>query len=208
MLQPLLKGIFCGCLLAVSVGPVFFALLQTSIQKGFRSGMLLAVGISVSDILYAMLCYVGFSQLSENTSFKEGLTIAGGLVMLVVGFADMIKAPVASSNTMELDAKPVGTFRHIFKGIALNAINPSVLFSWVALITVGLVRESYTGYRIFFFILGILLTVFSTDLIKAYIATRLRDHLNVKVLTWMNRVVGCLLIIFGLHLLYLAFYKG
>jgi len=55
MIQAVRTGIILGLTLAVLIGPVFFALLQTSIHKGFGAGVLVAIGISASDIFLHFL---------------------------------------------------------------------------------------------------------------------------------------------------------
>ena len=44
---------------AALLGPGFFALLQTSIHRGFRAGMCLSIGIFLSDVFVLLLCYFG-----------------------------------------------------------------------------------------------------------------------------------------------------
>jgi threonine/homoserine/homoserine lactone efflux protein len=41
----ILKGIVSGIVLALLIGPVFFTILQTSIEKGFWSGVFVAIGV-------------------------------------------------------------------------------------------------------------------------------------------------------------------
>jgi hypothetical protein len=41
MLEAVISGITFGLALAFMLGPVFFTLLQTSIQEGFRAGVFL-----------------------------------------------------------------------------------------------------------------------------------------------------------------------
>ena len=62
-----LKGIQLGFLLAFLVGPVFFTIIQTSVERGFWNGALVAVGVSLSDTLYVTICYFGLLQfLNEH----------------------------------------------------------------------------------------------------------------------------------------------
>lgn len=190
-------------MLAVSVGPVFFALLQTSVEKGFRSGMWLAVGISLSDALYAIGSYVGFSQLADNAYFKESLAMAGGVIMIIFGISAMIKTPVNNTGVV-LAAQKNGAIRCLLKGFALNAINPSVIIFWVGMITLASVQENFVSMQIVAFLSGIILTVFVTDVTKAYVATRLKHLLTQPLITWMNRVVGVVLFGFGVQLIYFA----
>jgi threonine/homoserine/homoserine lactone efflux protein len=205
-MHALLKGILFGLLLAVLIGPVFFALLQTSIHKGFRSGVLLAIGISLSDTLYVLICYIGFLQLFENAQFQESLAMAGGMIMLMFGISALLK-PVSSKAGLLLDNPKPGTYRYIIKGFALNAINPFVVLFWVGVMSMVSVQEKFEGIQVFLFFVGTISTVFLTDVAKAYVAHRLSRYLTHHVLTWMNRGVGVALLGFGLRLIYYAF-KG
>lgn len=205
-MHALLKGILFGLLLAVLIGPVFFALLQTSIHKGFRSGLLLAIGISLSDTMYVVICYVGFLQLFEDAQFQESLAMAGGMLMLMFGFSALLK-PVSSNPSLLLKSPQAGTYRYIIKGFALNAINPFVVLFWVGVMSMVSVQEKFEDTQVFLFFVGTIITVFLTDIAKAYVAHRLSKYLTHTILTWMNRGVGIALLGFGVRLIFYAF-KG
>jgi threonine/homoserine/homoserine lactone efflux protein len=182
---------------------VFFALIQTSIQKGFRSGVLLSVGISLSDTIYIAICYIGFTQLFEHEQFKESLAMIGGLIMCMFGISAIIK-PISSKADLLIEPKNPGTFRYIFKGFALNAINPFVILFWVGVMSMVTVQEGFKGIHTFLFFAGTIFTVFLTDISKAYVAHRLSKYLTQTFLTWMNRFVGFTLVGFGCQLIYYA----
>jgi small neutral amino acid transporter SnatA (MarC family) len=48
------------------------------------------------------------------------------------------------------------------------------------------------------FFIATLATVLSTDLIKCFIANRIKQKLNPKIMTIINHVVGVLLALFGI----------
>jgi threonine/homoserine/homoserine lactone efflux protein len=50
------KGIFTGTILTMSFGAGFFALIQTSISRGVKQGLLIALGTLLSDIFYIFIC--------------------------------------------------------------------------------------------------------------------------------------------------------
>ena len=58
-MESILNGVISGLVLACLIGPVFFTLLQTSIERGFWSGFFVAIGVSLSDAIYIALCYLG-----------------------------------------------------------------------------------------------------------------------------------------------------
>ena len=196
----LLKGLGFGIILALLIGPVFFALIQTSIRKGFKAGAWLAVGISLSDIFYIFICYIGLSNLLDSDRSKEIMGIVGGSLMIVFGVINFMK-PVAPKTDVPIEERR-GVFRYILKGFALNAINPFVLIFWAGVIS-G-VSTDYKLSEIYIFFGGLIAVTFSCDLVKVMVATKLSTILTPNILKWMNRVAGFGLIAFGLKLLYFA----
>ena len=57
MMSLILEGIMLGCLLAVSLGPIFIALTQTSIEKGVLPGLTVGSGIWISDFIFVYVFY-------------------------------------------------------------------------------------------------------------------------------------------------------
>ncbi|WP_216351112.1 LysE family transporter, partial [Mucilaginibacter polytrichastri] len=51
MIEAIFSGIGIGLILTFLTGPVFFALIKTSIEKGFQAGIALALGVVTSDVV-------------------------------------------------------------------------------------------------------------------------------------------------------------
>ena len=68
-----INGVQFGIVLAFLVGPVFFTIIQTSVEKGFFNGALVAIGVSISDILYVTICYFGLFQFLSDPSSKKNM---------------------------------------------------------------------------------------------------------------------------------------
>src|ERR1700686_381443 len=52
MIEAVISGIGFGLVLTFLTGPVFFALIKTSIEKGFQAGVALALGVVSSDMVF------------------------------------------------------------------------------------------------------------------------------------------------------------
>lgn len=200
------KGILYGMGLSVLLGPVFFALIQTSIEKGFRSGMFMAVGISLSDSMYIALTYLGVSQVSDDQNFKLFLSIVGGLIMLIFG-ASTILRPGTAGAVQSRDDCNGGTeaFKLFLKGFLLNGINPFVLLFWIGVVSVASVDFDYSTNEILIFFSGIIVTIFITDTIKSYLANKLRGLITTNLMRKVNMIVGALLIVLSLRLFFYAY---
>lgn len=195
-----------GGVLSLLIGPVFFALLQTSIEKGFRAGGYMAIGIFLSDSIYIYFTYFSLSQLIDSDNMKMGLGLGGGLIMLVFGIYNLFLKKVDMNPPAGMDYSRGRYFglKQISKGFALNGINPFVLLFWVGMVGMVNINYEYGKNEAITFFAGILLVVFCMDILKSYLANRLRKWLKPELIKWLNRVVGVLLIAFALRLFYYA----
>src|SRR5690349_5827167 len=124
----ILNGIGYGLLLAVLVGPVFFTLIQTSIERGFKSGVYVAIGISISDALCIAIAYLGISNLLTDPNFRIYLSYFGGAILLCFGLYYLViksRRPAAFNPEHIEERSPL---RLMAKGFVINGFNPMVLF--------------------------------------------------------------------------------
>jgi L-lysine exporter family protein LysE/ArgO len=204
MIHALFSGVAFGLLLTMLLGPGFFGLLQTSINKGFKYGMFFAMGVALSDLVFIMLTYYGISGFLEIPLFKKCVGIAGGLLMCIFGLFYFFKSventvPFAQIQT----EKNKGRF--ILKGFLLNIFNPSVLFFWVGAVSMISVQYQDNQFQIFTFFCASVFTVLAIDILKSYIANKIKVYFTNKLLSIMNKCVGLVLFGIGLSLFYTAF---
>jgi hypothetical protein len=91
MSQALWEGISMGLVLSAMIGPVFFALIQNSLEHGFRYAAVLALGILLSDLIYVVVTYFSISLLAQYPFFEIGLGYAGGAVLIGFGISTILK---------------------------------------------------------------------------------------------------------------------
>ena len=195
----IINGLLFGLLLCVLIGPVFFALIQNAIEKGFFSGFFMAVGIALSDTIYILITYLGISQLVDNPSFNMWLGGVGGGIMLIFGMTYMLK-PVPKKGIKQLHAEQTKWFQQIMKGFVLNGINPFVLIFWIGIVSKITVDFQYNINQAITFFIVLIITVFSVDILKSYFAVKLSEIVTPRFMKIMNRVVGIALVLFSLRL--------
>ncbi len=194
-----LNGLVFGLLLCVLIGPVFFALIQNSIEKGFKAGFFMAIGIALSDAFYIVVTYMGISQLTSNEQFNMWLGGIGGAIMLGFGIFYMFK-PVPTHGLKQAYQKSTSWFQQIFKGFILNGVNPFVLFFWIGIVSKVSIDFAYTTNQAITFFVALVSTVFVVDIIKSYFAMKLSQIVTPRFIKIMNRVVGIALILFSIRL--------
>ena len=196
----IVKGVGFGVTLSFVAGPAMFALIQTSLTNGFKAGVHLALGISLSDIFMVFLTLFGISSLMDNPQSKIVLSVVGGVVMVVFGVFTYMRKTVKKDPTItsavELQKK---TFYlpYIGKGFLFNIANPSVWVYW--LIPVGIASSFPEREQSYLFMVSLLVTILSFDILKCAISYKLKTILTPKILHILNQVVGVILIGVGIY---------
>lgn len=218
-----LSGIKYGLALSILVGPIVFALIQTSIERGFRAGTLVGVGIWTSDLLFILAAYFGVSYIADfiaSESFVLGLGIVGGLVLMVLGTitllskppsiplnnkngADILDEHLPSILDLENDniLRPPSYFSLWLKGFFINTLNPFTIFFWTGITSTVVLQDNLVNKDAFIFYSSILGTLIFTDLLKVGLAKLVRRFLTPKNILWMRRFSGAALFAFGIALI-------
>jgi threonine/homoserine/homoserine lactone efflux protein len=200
-----LNGLKLGIILAFLIGPVFFAIIQTSVERGFRNGLLVSLGVSFSDALYVTVCYFGLVQFINDPQFRYYLAYAGGGILMLMGAYHLfIKSRRKMAAPLDV-ASEKRMYRYFVKGFLINGFSPMVLVFWIGAISVASLDFGYqNGTDYFLFFAVVLGTVLATDILKAFLADKLRTLITHRSLTIMNILVGIGLLIFGVRLILTA----
>jgi threonine/homoserine/homoserine lactone efflux protein len=189
-------------LLSALIGPVFFALIQASLTQGFRYASALATGILVSDVIYVLVTFFGIKYFAGIESFQTYLGLGGGLILIGFGISSILKIKVNRPNSGGIDLPKARKRSAFAKGFSINGINPFVLLFWLSIASLVHLKNSYSGSDYLSYYVGILLTVFCIDLGKALIAKQLAPLVTDRLLYWLNKLVGILMIGYGVRMIY------
>jgi threonine/homoserine/homoserine lactone efflux protein len=209
MAKLFLQGVILGLVISVTIGPAFFAIIQTGITRGFRSGVLLALGIVISDITLILLAYLGAYTLFETNGdsvYNLYLGIGGGVLLIAFGAVTFTRKPEAFKRRNPKYTAPVkepGPLTFILKGYFMNIVNPFLILFWFA--AMSWVRQNapqghLLNYAVTFFS-GTLIVVFLMDLLKSFIGNKIKKYLTLRLLFWINKIVGITLAVFGVALI-------
>jgi threonine/homoserine/homoserine lactone efflux protein len=195
--------------MAFMIGPVFFMLLQTSILKGAKAAIIFDLGVILGDITFILISYFGSRSLLEKIKDDPRLFFIGGLVMIVYGLITYIdkenkKESLETSDIIDVSAS--NNYLKLFvKGFFLNFINIGVLAFWLGTVLVVGPTLNMNEKSIFIYFSVIILGYFVTDLGKIFLAKQLKDKLTSNVVFRIKRVMGIILIIFGVFLMLKGF---
>jgi threonine/homoserine/homoserine lactone efflux protein len=208
MFDDILAAIPFGIILAFTIGPVFFVLLETSATKGFKSALIFDCGVMLADIVFILVAFFSTNRLLEKIKDDPNFLIFGGVLLVVYGFISFLKTSKSFRDIVKEYHKvqiKKGYGKLFLKGFLLNFINIGVLLGWVAFVVLG---NSLTTSKdgVIVFLSAILVVYFLVDLVKILVAKKLRNKLTPRLIFKTKKIIALVILGFGILLLVQAFF--
>jgi L-lysine exporter family protein LysE/ArgO len=177
ILEPIWKGLVTGILFTLTFGTVFFSLIQTSIKRGLKKALFIALGVVLSDAFFIGASVLGTSFISDEMhKYDTHIRIVGFVFLLILGIRSLIKKEIDHSN----DAAPIEKkdVLYVMKGVMLNSINPMILISWMGVTTYVETVNQFTINQVILFFIVVLATMYFTMFMISYFAGKLKHVLS------------------------------
>ncbi len=198
-----LEGYALGLALIVFIGPVFFTLLKSTLQYGVLSGLWVALGIFISDVVCVLFCTFGAAAFFKDQDNQFWIGIIGGLLLIGMGLKYLL-FPTLTKQDTQLNLKASDYLGFFAKGFLVNFVNPFVFLVWIGIIKMASVKYGGFNQDLGIYLTGALLGILTTDSAKAFFGHRLKVFLNPNFLRWVYRSIGVLLIVFGIRMMYMV----
>lgn len=203
-MHPLLEGMLLGLTLALffGFGPVFFALIQTGIHRGFTKGFFLAVGAFFNDLTVVTLSIIGAHAIMNTMHKHQLLGVIGGIVLMIFGIAALRhKIDIAEGEDENIKLNEPHALMFLLKGYLLNIANPFVWLFWPTVV-LGVAAPFVTNtHDMILFFAGTLGVIFSSDVAKVFLASKIKNYITDKFLRLINNIAGVVIFVFGIVLI-------
>jgi threonine/homoserine/homoserine lactone efflux protein len=183
----------------ITPGPGVFAILARAMTKGAASCFSLALGMTVSDIVYLVLACLGLAVIAENYSTLFTLIRWVGAAYLIYLGYKMWTAPLTTEEDTGPDKKR--GFGGFVQGFLISASNPKVILFYIAFLPTFMDLTALTHQDI---ALAAVLTLFALMIglmmlayMAAYARKALKSERGIKTL---NRSAGSIMMGAGLYL--------
>jgi len=198
-----IEGLLSGLLLACSLGPIFIALTQTSLEKGIKPGMTVGSGIWFSDILIVYLAYKFINKIQftiESPSFIFWMGISGAIILILFGAVLLFKKPKLEYENIKIKKSDYLGFW--LKGFLVNTLNPFTLVFWTGVISTYMIGRKTNDGQMLLLLTTIISVIVLSDMFKVLLAHSLKKFLTPKHINLISNVSGIILIVFGLFWAY------
>jgi len=205
MFEAILLGMGAGLISSFLTGPVFFAMIKTSIEKGFKAGFSLAIGVIISDVILIGLVLFGSQFLVYQDSFDKYVGIFGGIFLLAVGIYYLFST--VSINYENNTLNKISKRGYLLKGFLMCILTPSTLMFWIIVSSIISVKlNNMLNEKLLCFIIA-MATQLTIDGLKSYYSSKLRYKIKEDTLKKLNKVAGVIIIVFAFWLMYKTYHQ-
>ncbi len=206
-MEIVLKGLIIGLSVSVPLGPIGMLCIQRTLNRGRKFGLITGLGATTSDIIYAIITmfFLNF-VIGIVEQYQTIIQLVGSVVIALFGVWIYRSNPVVQPL---LQDKPDNNFLSDYiSSLLLTLSNPLILFVMIALFSQLEFVTSETS--IMMHLIGLISIVggaFIWWFILTGFSSRFRNKLNFRGLKIVNRVVGSIIIVFGIIGIITLFYK-
>lgn len=190
------NGLLTWLLLQFAVGPVFFFIINLTLQRSALDGLMWVLAVTIVDYLYIVLAVFGIWKLLEKQKIKKLFWIISAIV-LILFWVIMIKNIITgNSNNININSTNlISSFLSVF---FLTLSSPMTIIFFTSLFATKAIEYKYTKRDLFVFWLSTGLATFLFMWISVFLFSAIRGNISIMMVSILNLVVGCLLVCYGI----------
>lgn len=203
MLAVLLKGAAAGLAVAAPVGPIGLLCIQRTLNKGRLCGFISGLGAASADFCYGLIVCGGFAFiLHALIGVRMAIQLAGGIYLCYLGIKISLSRPAETAPAGSMSGEKL--LYAYLSTLLLTLSNPTTIFSFIGILAnMGLYQSNVSAS--FLLVLGIFFGSALWWLLLSSIAGLFQKHISGKIMVWINRLSGSLIVVFGVAAICLFF---
>jgi L-lysine exporter family protein LysE/ArgO len=183
-----------GLTLSTPVGPANLEMIRQGIERGFFSSWLVGLGDVVSNLCILLIIHFGLSPWFHHPPLQTGLSILGGLILILMGLSSIRKMATTSSILLY-------RLNSFYQGMILGLASPFDFFSWLGVYSA--LDHRHPGFVLL--ALGFMLAGSGLwNLIFSLTVSWCRHYVHRGILHGFMGLAGVILIVYGMYF----FWKG
>jgi threonine/homoserine/homoserine lactone efflux protein len=195
----LLRGLLIGFSIAAPVGPIGVLCIRRTLTDGRASGLVSGLGAATADAFYGSIAGFGLTFISSFLIDQQlWLRLVGGAFLLYLGVRTFLSKPserAAEATSNNLVSAYAST-------LFLTITNPMTIISFAAIFAglgIGSMNGDFGAAAIL--VLGVFIGSAMWWLVLSGGVSIFRARFDVRALSWVNKISGVIITVFGLFAL-------
>lgn len=200
----LVRGLLIGFSVAAVVGPIGILCIQRTMSNGFLYGFVTGLGAATADAIYGSIAGLGLTLIAAFLISQNGwIHLIGGLFLLYLGIKTLLSRPAEQGA---VTARTSNFFGAYASTLLLTLTNPQTIISFAAIFAgLGVGTTKNSALAAFLVIGGVFIGSGLWWLLLAGGVTLLRSRITPAWFVWINRIAGCVIVLFGIYALITLF---
>ena len=192
-----LDGFLTGLILQIAIGPVFFYILNLTLQRSLIDGYFAILAAVLVDYLYITLAVLGVGKMIEQVKYKRLLGLISSIVLVIFGVLMILSAGAGSLPANRLPGVE-SYFSSFLSTLLLTISSPLTIIFWTSLFASKAVEKGYSKRELipFGFAAGLATVVFLGLTVTGI--SYLRAEIPSTLIQILNLGVGAILVLYGL----------
>ncbi len=192
-----LQGLTLGLAYVAPIGAQNLFVIQSAIRQKRSRAFLTALIVIFFDVTLSLACFFGIGALMERFPLlAKVILLLGSLVVIWIGVG--LLRSRASLDGADETQRPWGQV--ILRACVVTWFNPQAIIDGTMLL--GAFRATLTAVQAPWFILGSASASCLWFLGLTALLSVFRGKMTEGILQWINRICGCVIIFYGLKLLW------
>ncbi|WP_370447976.1 LysE/ArgO family amino acid transporter [Lactobacillus sp. CBA3606] len=196
MLQVFLQGLLFGIVYIAPIGMQNLFVVSTAIEQPRKRAFQVALIVIAFDTSLSLACFYGVGKLLQTTPWLAlAVLLVGSLLVFYIGWG-LVRKKTVAMGTMTTSFSYKAT---IITAFSVAWLNPQALIDGSVLL--GAFRVSLTGNSAHAFMVGVILASMTWFFGLTGLISQFKHLMQPKVLLWVNRVCGIVIMLYGVKLM-------
>ncbi len=190
------NGLSTGLLLQLAIGPVFFFIVNLTIQRTILDGLVAVLAVTIVDYIYITLAILGVGKLLENKKIKKTFGLISSIVLIIFGWI-IIKGVIGSDIDTNANATSSNLLTSFTSVFILTISSPLTIVFFTSLFATKAVELNYTKRELLIFGLSTGSATFLFLGASVILFSIIGSAVPVMLIKLLNILVGLVLIGYG-----------
>lgn len=190
------QSVVIGLSIAAPVGPIGVLCIRRTLAQGQVMGLVSGLGAATADAIYGAIAGFGLSAISAILiGHAIWFRVLGGLFLCYLGVKTFLAKPTSEAAV----ARGQNLWGAYASTVLLTLTNPATILSFIAVFAgLGLAETGGDYRRAGVLVLGVFVGSALWWLLLSVGVNLFRSRFNPRGLSWLNRISGLIILIFGI----------
>jgi threonine/homoserine/homoserine lactone efflux protein len=190
------NGFLTGLLLQLAIGPVFFFIINLTLQRTVLDGLIAVLAVTIVDYFYITLAILGVGKLLEKKGVKKIFGIISSIVLIIFG-GIIIKDIISSDISTVVNTNSSNLLTSFTSVLFLTISSPLTIVFFTSLFAAKAVEYDYSKHELLIFGLatGSATLIFLGT--SVFLFSVIGTAIPITMIRLLNLIVGIILIGYG-----------